>query len=164
MFSKVLVFTSKVSQFFNRYATFHFVLTSVLIRNQLMSTKKQFSSLCKLHSVYEERLEKISDETDVDSYFYHNILDNSQSDHQIVWVSKGSNKKFYAFKFTAAVYSQRIRQHFRKKMSLHMTVWVNFSKSFWSSKQNIAGSITQTQVWDRIYKSKRRTAQSLLQR
>ena len=38
------------------------------------------------------------DKTDVDSYFYHNILDNSQSDHRIVRVSKGSNKKSFAFK------------------------------------------------------------------
>ena len=38
------------------------------------------------------------DETDVDSYFYYNILDISQSHHRIVRVSKGSNKKSFAFK------------------------------------------------------------------
>ena len=38
------------------------------------------------------------DETDVDSYFYHNILYISQSHHRIVRVSKGSNKKSFAFK------------------------------------------------------------------
>ena len=38
------------------------------------------------------------DETDVDSYFYHNILDISQSNHRTVRVSKGSNKKSFAFK------------------------------------------------------------------
>ena len=38
------------------------------------------------------------DETDVDSYFYHNILDISQSHHRIVRVNKGSNKKSFAFK------------------------------------------------------------------
>ena len=38
------------------------------------------------------------DETDVDSYFYHNILDISQSHHGIVRVSKGSNKKSFTFK------------------------------------------------------------------
>ena len=38
------------------------------------------------------------DETDVDSYFYRNILDISQSHHRIVRVSKGSNKKSFAFK------------------------------------------------------------------
>ena len=63
-----------------------------------MSTKKQNSSLCKLYSVYEEIPEDFLDETDVDSYFYHKILDISQSHHRIVRVSKGSNKKSFAFK------------------------------------------------------------------
>ena len=38
------------------------------------------------------------DETDVDSYFYHNILDISQSHHRKVRVSKGSDKLSFAFK------------------------------------------------------------------
>ena len=38
------------------------------------------------------------DETDVDSYFYHSILDISQSHHRIARVSKGSNKKSFVFK------------------------------------------------------------------
>ena len=62
-----------------------------------MSTKKQISSLCKLYSIYEEIPEEFLDETDVDSYFYH-ILDISQSHHRIIRVSKGSNKKSFAFK------------------------------------------------------------------
>ena len=63
-----------------------------------MSTKKQSSSLCKLHSIYEELPANFLDETYVDSYFYHNILYISQSHHRIVRVSKGSNKKSLAFK------------------------------------------------------------------
>ena len=39
------------------------------------------------------------DETDVDSYFYHNITDISQSQHRKVRVTRGSNKKSFAFKF-----------------------------------------------------------------
>ena len=50
------------------------------------------------YSVYEEIPDEFLDETDVDSYFYHNILDISQSHHQKVRVSKGSNKKSFAFK------------------------------------------------------------------
>ena len=65
-----------------------------------MSTKKQISSLCKLYSIYEEIPGEFLDETDVDSYFYHNILDISQSHHRIVRVSKGSNKKSFAFKLS----------------------------------------------------------------
>ena len=63
-----------------------------------MSTKKKISSLCKLYSVYEEIPDEFLDETDVDSYFYHNIFDISQSHHRKVRVSKGSNKKSFAFK------------------------------------------------------------------
>ena len=62
-----------------------------------MSTKKQISSLCKVYSIYEE-IPEVLDETDVDSYFFHNILDISQSHNRIVRVSKGSNKKSFAFK------------------------------------------------------------------
>ena len=63
-----------------------------------MSTKNQTSSLCKLYSVYEGIPEEFLDKTSVDSCFYHNILDISQSHHRIVRVSKGSNKKSFAFK------------------------------------------------------------------
>ena len=63
-----------------------------------MSVKKQIPSLCKLYTFYEEIPEEFSDETDVDSYFHHNIFDISQSQHRIVRVSRGSNKKSFAIK------------------------------------------------------------------
>ena len=63
-----------------------------------MSVKNQFPSLCKLHSFYEEMPEEFLDETDVDSYFYQNIFDNSQSQHRKLWVSRGSNKKSFSIK------------------------------------------------------------------
>ena len=75
-----------------------FILQTNLINNQSMSTKKQISSMCKLYSKYEEIPEEFLDETDVDGYFFHNILDISQSHNRIVRVSKGSNKKSFAFK------------------------------------------------------------------
>ena len=62
-----------------------------------MSTKKQISSLCKLYSVCGKIPDEFLDETDVDSYFYHKILDISQSHHRIVRVSKRSNRKSSAF-------------------------------------------------------------------
>ena len=76
--------------------TLLFFLHSVLFYNQSMSTKKQFSSLCKHQSVYEEIPEELLHETDIDSYFYHNVLDISQSHHRIGRVSKGSNEKSFA--------------------------------------------------------------------
>ena len=48
--------------------------------------------------IYGEKPEEFLDETDVESYFYHNNLDISQSHHRIVRVSKGSDKKSFAFK------------------------------------------------------------------
>ena len=63
-----------------------------------MSTKKQISGLRKLYSICEEKPEEFLDDTDMNSYFYHNILDISQSHHRIVRVSKGSHKKSFAFK------------------------------------------------------------------
>ena len=75
-----------------------FILQTVLINNQSMSTRKQNSTSCKLCSVYEEIPEEFLDETDVDSCFFHNILDISQSQNRIVRVSKGFNKISFAFK------------------------------------------------------------------
>ena len=75
-----------------------FILQTVPFYNQPMSTKKQSSSLCKLYSVQEEIPEEILDKTDVNSYFFHNNLDVSQSHNRIVRVSRGSNKKPFAFK------------------------------------------------------------------
>ena len=101
-----------------------------------MSTKKQISSLCKLFSLYGEIPEDFLDETDVDSYFYHNILDISQSHHRIVRVSKGSNKKSFAFKVFHFC-DLKLQQRFivkeevstsKKELNLYSTVWVNFSK------------------------------------
>ena len=63
-----------------------------------MSVKKQIPSFSKLYSFYEEIPEEFLDETDVDSYFYHNIFDISLSQHRIVRVSRGSNKKSFAIK------------------------------------------------------------------
>ena len=56
----------------------------------------QIPSLCKIYSFYEDIPQEFLDETDVDSYFYHNIFDNSQSQHRIVRVSRCSNKKSFA--------------------------------------------------------------------
>ena len=63
-----------------------------------MSVKKQIPSLCKLYSFYEEILEGFLDETEVDSYNYHNSFDLSQSQHRVVRFSRGSNTKSFATK------------------------------------------------------------------
>ena len=124
LFSKLPVFTHQQSdqKSFYRYTTFHFILQTVLIHNHLMSTKKQISRLCKLYSVYDEKPEKFLDETDVDSCFYHNFLDISQSQHRIVRVSKGSNKKSFAFKvFHFAIQNCSSDLLSRKKLAIPKT-------------------------------------------
>ena len=63
-----------------------------------MSRKRQIPSLSNLYTLYEEVAESFLDETDVDSYFYHNILDIAPIGNRIIRVSKGSNKKIFAFK------------------------------------------------------------------
>ena len=63
-----------------------------------MSVKKQIPSLSKLYTNYDEVPESLLDETDVDSYFYHNFLDIALIDNRIVRVSKVSNNKIFVFK------------------------------------------------------------------
>ena len=63
-----------------------------------MSKKKQIPSLSNLYTIYEQVPESFLDETDIDSYFYHNILNIALVDNRIVRVSKGSNKKLFPFK------------------------------------------------------------------
>ena len=63
-----------------------------------MSVKKQIPTLCKLYSFCEEIPENFLDETDVDNYFFHKFFDVSQSQHRIVRVRGGSNKKSFAIK------------------------------------------------------------------
>ena len=63
-----------------------------------MSVKKQIWSSSNLYTSYEEVPESFLVETDVDSYFHHNILDIALIDNRIARVSKRSNKKVFAFK------------------------------------------------------------------
>ena len=90
-----------------------------------MSVKKRIPSLCKLYSFYEEIPEQFLDETDVNSYFYHNIFDISQSQYRIVRVSRGSKKNHLPsscsvlrFKDTATLYPPRRSEYLQKRTHL----------------------------------------------
>ena len=63
-----------------------------------MSLKEKIPSLWNFYSVYEEITQAFLDETDVYSYFYHSVFDNSQAQHRIVRNSRGSNKKSFSIK------------------------------------------------------------------
>ena len=63
-----------------------------------MFIKKQIPSLGKLYTTtYGEVSAGFLYETDVDFYFYYNILDLALLDNRIVRFSKGSNKNLFAF-------------------------------------------------------------------
>ena len=40
-----------------------------------MSVKSQIPTLSRLYTIYEDLPDSFLDESDIDSYFYHNILD-----------------------------------------------------------------------------------------
>ena len=64
-----------------------------------MSVKKQLSNLSKLYTNYEEVPESFLHGTDVDSFFYHIILDIALIVNRIVQVSKSSNKKILLLEY-----------------------------------------------------------------
>ena len=63
-----------------------------------MSIEKHIPSSFKFYLFYEQIPEECLDGTDVDSHFYQNIFDISETQPGIVGVSKGSNKKSFAIK------------------------------------------------------------------
>ena len=81
---------------FYRHTTFHFT-KCFRLQSVDVYQKANFQLVQTLFSI-RRNTRRILDETNVHSYFYHNILDISQSQNRIVRVSKGSNKKSFAFK------------------------------------------------------------------
>ena len=108
-----------------------------------MSVKKQNLSFCKLSSFYGEIPEEFLDETDVDSYFHHNIFDISQYKHRILRVTGGSNKKivsnqslpFFRFEDPATIYPPRRSEYLQKRTHLFGRQCAGFSQNFWSRWQ-----------------------------
>ena len=124
-------------QSFYRCTTFHFHFTICShLKSFIVYQKANFELVKTFYSVYEEIPEGFLNEIDVYSYFYHNILDISQSHYRIVRVSTGSNKKSFAFKVIHFCDS-KLQQRFilskksafpQKRLRFYSTVWVNFSK------------------------------------
>ena len=98
-----------------------------------MSIKKQIQSLSKLYKIYEEVPESFLDETDVDSYFHHDILDIAMIDNRIVRVSKGSNQKIFAwklFQFCKLKNQQRFIPEEEVSVSLKLAAILNTLRQF----------------------------------
>ena len=64
-----------------------------------MPIKNQLPTLSKLYSIYEETPEDLLDEADIDSFFYHSILNNTEKENRLVRLSKTSNKTYSTLKF-----------------------------------------------------------------
>ena len=94
------------------------------------------------------------DKTDVDSYFYYNIFDISQSHHRIVQVRRGSNKKSFAiklFQFCDLKTQQRyILQEEVKLSKRELTCLVDnlrvFLKTFYQASKRIQIPLPKPEV------------------
>ena len=94
--------------------------------------------MCKLFYFHEERPQKFSDETDVDSYFYHEMIEISRSRHRIVRVGKGSYKKSVASKLFQICYIKTQQRYilreevtiFKRKLSFVVDSLRVFLKTF----------------------------------
>ena len=99
-----------------------------------MSIKKQIPSLSKFYTTYEEVPESFLAETDVDSYFYHNVLDIALIDDRNIRVTKRSNKKillsnyftFATWKINKDSFLKRRCQFHWKNLQLFWTLYANF--------------------------------------
>ena len=63
-----------------------------------MPIKNQLPTLSKLYSIYDEIPEDLLDEADIDSYFYHSILNITKKESRLVRLSKTSNKNSFNLK------------------------------------------------------------------
>ena len=71
-----------------------------------MPIKNQLPTLSKLYSIYEEIPEDLLDEADIDSCFYHSILNITKKENRLVRLSKTSNKISFnlkVFKFDCSI-------------------------------------------------------------
>ena len=67
-------------------------------KDKSMPFKNQLPTLSKLDSIYEEIPEDLLDEAEIDSYFYHSILNITKIENRLVRLSKTSNKSSFNFK------------------------------------------------------------------
>ena len=89
-----------------------------------MPIKNQLPTLSKLSSVYEEIPEDLLDKADIDSYFYHRILNIIKKENRPVRLSKTSNKNSFNLKVlnsTAPQYNKKIP--WAKKLFLQDENW-----------------------------------------
>ena len=75
-----------------------------------MPIGNQLPTLFKLYSIYKKIPENLLDEADIDSYFYHSILNISKIENRLVRLSKTSNTNSFnlkVFKFDCSTLQQK---------------------------------------------------------
>ena len=83
---------------FYRQTTDKFILQIFLTKGSWCLSESKFQVCANFIHFLKKIPGEILDETDVDSCFYHNVFDISQSQHRIMRVSRGSNRNKFAVK------------------------------------------------------------------
>ena len=92
-----------------------------------MSVKSQISTLARLYTTYEDLPDSFQDESDIDSYFYHNILDVVKKEKRLIRLSNGCNRKQFAFKsFIFCDLPNQQRFLLEEDISHKTGAWFNF--------------------------------------
>ena len=137
-----------------------------------MPVKQQLSSVSLLYSHYEDIPDQTLDEADVESYFYHNILDVTKTETRLVRVSKGSNINLFAIKFFKFC-DLKAQQRFFPDEEISITKKFQslrlFLKQFNEKKTDVstkskAVSSTKATTRDWLYPVERRSLLTLLSR
>ena len=109
-----------------------------------MPIKNQLPTLSKLYSIYEEIPEDLLDEADIDSYFYHSILNISKKENRLVRLSKTSNKISFnlkVFKFDCSTIQQKYSSSeeitlTRRELEVVLDCLIDFLLQFEAARQS----------------------------
>ena len=109
-----------------------------------MPIRNQLPTLSKLYSIYEEIPEDLLDEADIDSSFYHGILNITKKQNRLVRLSKTSNKNSFnlkVFKFDCSTIQQKysLREEItltRRELGVVLDCLNDFLQQFEAARQS----------------------------
>ena len=109
-----------------------------------MPTKSQLPTLSKLYSINEEFPEDLLDEADIDTYFYHSILNIAKKENSLVRLSKTSNKISFNlkdFKFDCSTIQHKFSlsediNFTRRELGVVLVCLNNFLLQFEAARQS----------------------------
>ena len=127
--------------YFCHFTTF-FELKTVNVYKEANSKIKQIVYILRRST------RKFLNETDVYSYFYHNILDLALIDNRIVRVSKVSNKQFFAFKLFQFC---NLKNQQRFILEDKMSVSLEKLAAFWNNLRQFLRQYDKTVKFPALY-------------